>query len=309
MSLVMKLSQSLVKTESTYGVDPTPSASADGVVLEDVSPSFPNEVIDPEPSTGTLTKPKPLHGRKLSQLEFSIPIKGSGTAGTAPEWGPLLEACGFQEFIVASTSVTYAPRSTGVGSVTIYYYMDGLLYEMNGCRGTVAFDFTAGQRGMMNFTMTGHPVAPVDAAIPAVSNLDLTVPPIVRSASFTIGGYAGVVAQVTCDMQCQVVPNDSVNGTDGYGEVFISNRQPQGSINPEITLVATHDWWAEWEDGDANTLSLTLGATAGNIATFTGLGTVYRELGMEDRSGVAVHSIPISFSGAVGNDDINLVLT
>ena len=43
------------------------------------------------------------------EVTFEVEMAGSGTAGTAPAFGPLLKACGNSETIVTDTSVTYAP--------------------------------------------------------------------------------------------------------------------------------------------------------------------------------------------------------
>jgi len=50
-------------------------------------------------------------GPRFAEIAFEVSIAGSGTAGTAPSWGPLLKACGFYESLVASTSATYGPRT------------------------------------------------------------------------------------------------------------------------------------------------------------------------------------------------------
>ena len=61
-------------------------------------------------------------------------LAGSGTAGTAPRYGALLQACGLSETIVASTSVTYAPVSSAFSSATIYFNNDGIRHILTGCR-------------------------------------------------------------------------------------------------------------------------------------------------------------------------------
>ena len=44
-----------------------------------------------------------------SELDFEVELAGSGAAGTAPAWGPLIRACGMSETITAATDVKYAP--------------------------------------------------------------------------------------------------------------------------------------------------------------------------------------------------------
>lgn len=308
MTLLRFRSVLLAKTEVTPGVDPTPDGTNDAIVVEDLQLAWPNELIEPRRLKSTIGRAAPIQGRKYGTLTFNVPIAGSGSAGTAPDWGPLIEACGFGEAIAGGTSVTYTPESPDHESLTIYAYRDGLRYAFTFCRGNVAFSFPAGQRAMMAFTFSGLPVDVVDAALPAVT-VDSTAAPVVTGASFTVGGYAGVISELLCDMTNDVQMTDSVNGSDGYGGPVIVDRNAQGSMNPEATLVATHDWWSDWEDGTGQALTLTVGATAGNISTFTAPSVVDRELTETDRAGVLTYDIPISYAESSGNDEVSLVLT
>ena len=317
-SLLSRVSETLVKLESTYGTDSTPSASANAVVMEEATWAPVAEVIDPNPLRATLSRVAPIQGRKIGRFTCSVPIKGSGTAGAVPEWEPLLLACRFSQTIVGATSVTYKP-STGAftgtdstekhGSCTIWHYMDGTLIKMNGCRGNVVFRFPAGERAMMDFDLMGALVDEADSAVPTVSNLDATIALPCKSMSFTINSYAGVISSLECDMGNNVQPSDSVNGSDGYGDVEIVARNPTGSMNPERTLIATHDWWSEWEDGTSMALTMALTGSAGNICTFTAPAVIDREITPGDRNGKAIYDIGISYSGSSGDDEVSLALT
>src|SRR3989304_4563589 len=52
-------------------------------------------------------------GAQMAEITFGVELKGAGGAGATPALGKLLKACGFSETVVASTSVTYDPISTG----------------------------------------------------------------------------------------------------------------------------------------------------------------------------------------------------
>jgi hypothetical protein len=53
-----------------------------------------------------------LVANKRVSITFDVELSGSGTAGTAPAFGPLLKAAGLSETVVAITSVTYAGVSS-----------------------------------------------------------------------------------------------------------------------------------------------------------------------------------------------------
>jgi hypothetical protein len=51
-------------------------------------------------------------------ISFDVYLKGSGAAGTPPEWGDLIRACGFSETITA-VAVPAAPEALAAGTSTI----------------------------------------------------------------------------------------------------------------------------------------------------------------------------------------------
>ena len=101
-------------------------------------------------------------------MNFKVELVPSGTAGTAPAWGPLLRACACAQVIVAGTSVTYNPISDNHESVTIHLWIGGTRYVLNGARGTCIFRLNAQGIPYMEFAFKGLFAVPseVDAADP-----------------------------------------------------------------------------------------------------------------------------------------------
>ena len=119
----------LVKKETTYNTDAAPVAANDALLIG--NPSWSHEGLRMnERNTVKNTNGVNQHifGGTLKTISLEIELKGSGAAGTAPEFGVLFEACSYDETIIPSTSVIYAPTSTTADqkSVTVYYYQDGL---------------------------------------------------------------------------------------------------------------------------------------------------------------------------------------
>jgi hypothetical protein len=309
MALLTKRYILLAKIESTYNVDASPINSTNGMVVEELKLEWPTEVVDGGRVGFSISPRAPIHGRKYGKMTFNVRVAGSGGAGIPADWGPLLEACGFDETIVGGTSVTYDPMSPpDIASVTIYANRDGLLYKFTGCRGNVKFDWPAGKPAMMTFEMWGHAVAVSDDPIQNII-VDSTVAPVVINSSFTIGSYAAVISSLSIDMQNDMQMTDSVNGADGYAEAAIVGRNALGTMDPEATLVATRDWWSKWEDGTQEALSIVIGVTAGNIATFTAPKCTHRELVEGDRNGILTYDIPFTCAGFTGDDEVSLVMT
>lgn len=297
----------LAGVEGAYGVDPTLTAT-DAVLIENPSLSFQANMHDRAVTKPSIGKFQALYGGTLAQLTFDAEVKGSGTAGTAPEFGPLLRACGFGETVVPVTSVTYAPVSTAIESATIYYYQDGKRHILTGCRGTVSGAFETGQPGRLSFTMTGHH-AVADVALIAPT-YDATVPPVVLGATFSVDSFAAVVAAVNFDLGATVATPPSVGASDGFAEIRITGRDVVGSFDPEDGLLATYDWVSKWKTGASGALSLgSIGATAGNIVDVDMGQTYYKEIGQGDRDGIRALDISCGFAESTGDDEISLAFT
>lgn len=298
----------LAKIESTPGTDPTPDGSNDALLCENVRPRFPADLIERVGSVGTLSRVAPVLARTRGEIAFDVELAGSGAAGTPPDWGPLIRACGFEQTVASGVSVTYTPRSSGFETVTLYLYRTGLLYKLTYCQGTVQLTAAAGGRPMLSFNMMGIPDVAA-GTIPTGPTLQGTVPPVVKSAAFALGGYAATIASIGIDMQCDVQFVDDVNGASGFGGTSYVGRNPIATIDPLAVAPGTHNFWSKWQTGASEALTITLGATAGNIFDIDAPACVRRELNEQERNGALAYTIPIALSRSSGDDEIAIVCT
>lgn len=284
----------LAKIESTYGTDPLPDGT-NAIALASPVQANPAEQARqterPVIRGGSIGKGAPIFGGSLFGITIEVEIKGSGDAAdTPPEFGVLLRACGFEETVNVGTSVVYAPRSTSHEACTIWYYQDGTRFRVTGCRGNVSFRGEVGQVMIATFTMVGRKTTgdPTDVSQPTPT-LDSATPPVFLAENFlSLGAYNPVFTEWSLDMQNEVSPGENANASDGYGEVRIGARDPRGSINPEMTLVATQDWIDDWEAGNTKALSLQLGTAGGNRFQCSIPVMRYMEPSFDDRNGTRV---------------------
>jgi hypothetical protein len=300
----------LLKLESVYKTDPTPSASTDAILVEslDVAPSGLRMIDRPviEASIGTRQS---IYGGTLYNITFSMEVKGSGAAGTAPECGAALQCCGFLETVSAGVSVAYTPVSTGIKSCTIWRYFDGHLEKYSGCRGTVSFAGEVGGKGMLNFTFTGHKMAHTDTAL-ATPTYDAAVPVPIIGGAFSADSYAAVISALSFDMGNTVGLPPDWNSANGFAEIIVSKRNPVGSFNPERVLLATHNFFTLFESSGTAALSTgPIGSTAGQIWTLTAPAVSYTGMGEGDREGKAIYDIPIKYNYGSGDDELALTFT
>ncbi|MBF0383627.1 MAG: hypothetical protein HQL69_21610, partial [Magnetococcales bacterium] len=182
----------LAKTEVTYGVDPVPTGGADAMLLHNVTinPLVANEITRDLVGRG-LGAQEAILAEKHETLSCEVELTGSGTAGDAPAWGPLLKACGFAETINAGVDVVYTPLSDNISSVTIYIYRDGNLHKMVGARGSVGIKITAQQIPYITFEFVGLRAAPVAEAFPAPDFSNFQKPEVVNMANTTTSTLHG----------------------------------------------------------------------------------------------------------------------
>ena len=77
--------------ESVEGTYETPAAGTDAVLVENLRIQFNPNIIQTDEVTGSLDSRGPIAGGMSAQISFDVYLKGSGSAGSAPEFGELLK--------------------------------------------------------------------------------------------------------------------------------------------------------------------------------------------------------------------------
>jgi hypothetical protein len=285
--------------------------ATDFLLVENLSFKPDIEMLDrnfKRPTLDTLSK---IAGKKRGEVTFSVPIKGSGTGGVpdVPR-GAILLASGFSE-----TGSTYAPISakpTGYSSpaktCTVCFQNDGLQIRLTGCIGNPKFKLKAGNIAMMEVSLKGVYEAPSDVALTAAT-YSAIADLIFQSSSFSFDSVSTFVID-TLEIDCgnEVVERPNTLVAAGFGGYLLTGRNPVGSIDPELTLVATYNFLAK-VGGTPASLSAVLGASAGNIATFTLPKTQITGVEFGERNGIAVANCKLAFNQNTGDDWLGLVFT
>ncbi len=295
----------LAKPETTYGVDSVPTASANAILAELADVQIigrPLERNNVKPYFGKLAT---VNVGDALRLDFLTELKGSGAVGTAPEIGALFRGCGFTESITPVTKVDYDPNSNTdtSESLTIYFYLDGLLHKMLGCRGTFSLDVKAGEYGKVKWTFTGLYAKPTDQAI-VTGTYNPTVPPRFLSAAFAIDAYAAIIATLSINCGNIIAKKTDANQATGIREYFIKGREVTGSIDPEAVFIATKDFYTMWEQSSRVTFTATLGQVAGNKCIITGPKVSLGDMKYGDREGILTLQQTLNFTPNAGNDEV-----
>ena len=312
MALLLRKRLILVETESTYGTDPTPDG-ADAVLVRDLSitPQS-SDVVSRDLIRPYLGASQQLLANTKVECTFSVELAGSGAAGTAPQYGKAIQACGLSETIAANTSVTYEPESSAFNSVTIHYNIDGVRHKVTGCRGNLTLNATVGEIPSLDFSFTGIYNAPDDTALPTPTYANQDDPLIFKNgntSSFQLLSYAGALQSISMDLGTSLVYRELVGGTK---EVLITDRAVSGSVSIEAVLMATKDFFAAAVDDDAalGNLQFTHGATAGNIVQFVSAKVDIGDVSYGDQDGIAMLEIPyVCVPDSAANAEFDLIYT
>lgn len=318
MALLLRKRVILIETEAAYGVDADTETGvdvdgADAVLVSDLS-------ITPQSSdvvSRNLIRPylgasQQLLANTKVECTFSVELAGSGTAGTPPQYGKALKACGLHEAAIANTSVTYEPRSTNFGSVTIYYLIDGVRHKVTGCRGTFSISASVGDIPTINFSFTGIYTPPTDSALvtPTYANQD---DPLLfkngNTTSFQLLSYAGALQSFAFELGNSLVYRELVGGSK---EVLITDRAATGSVSIEAPLTDTFDYFEKAVDDDValGNLQFTHGTVAGNIVQFLSANVDIGDVSYGDQDGIAMLEIPYTcVPNTAANTEFDLIYT
>jgi len=307
--MIVKRAQLAAKIESVEGTAETLTGAEAFLAM--------NINFNPEIAMGTrdnvsasLSNFSQVPGARKATMEFDVELKGSGTAGTAPALGKLLKACGFGETVVAITSVTYLPASTGISSLTLAMYNDGVIYKVWGARGNVSLKLEKGKPGMLHFVFTGADFSVTDGVLLTTGvTYEATKPQAFLDATLTIDSYAALVGTLEFNMNNEVALREDINASSGHKSAVITARKPSLSIDPEAVLVATYDFFGKWRSGNEGALSLVLTGSAGNICTITAPKVQYTGAKLADKSGLRGLGIDCQLNRNAGDDELSIAFT
>lgn len=298
----------LAKPEATYGVDAAPAAASNAILCRGITPQpLVGEFVERSLMRPYFGNSGQVNVANHSEIEFEVELQGAGAAGTAPKWGPLLRGCGFSETIVAATSVTYAPVTNDQESLTIWYYLDGLLHKLTGARGSVSFGLSAKQIPVMRFKFVGKYNAPTDTPVAVGAVFTGFIDPVAvnktNTTTWSLHGVSANMQSFDIDIANEVIFRALVNDES----VYITDRKPSGTATFEMTSVATKDWFATVVAGTLSALQMTHGTTAGKIIEISGPKVQLMNPQYQESDSITMMSASLAFQPNAGNDEITIV--
>jgi hypothetical protein len=375
----MKFAAVAAKIETTPGTDSiggTPLAA--DYIGTDCEIQFDPQVLDIPEYNGSLDRTARQIGGLRPRLRLRMPLRGSGTAGTAPEWGRMLLASTFGETVTSSavgaptaatagttTTVTaatpfgttaqqyrgmplslagdqtgttaitnytaarvitvgdtrtamttsttlqipvnvlYSPTSdeSVYKTLTIYVYMDGLLWVFTGALGTASLELTAGGIGYWTFELRAQFASKTATALPALAATQANariavVPPRWVLGRSQFNRTRSQVRALTLNAGVNVILPDDPESAEGYGPAVPVERAIGGSIDPYMESTTGVGLLNNFRGGTAMPFMAIIGSTAGNRFAVTVPSAKATAFDPGNREGLGTHAVSFDADGA-----------
>lgn len=223
--------------------------------------------------------------------------------------------------IVAATD-TYNIKASALYSPASLNLLPGTSYMLQNSRqaGTNArlwkamtavanLEFTIAPRapGRMQATVTGKLVgAPSEISPPSTVNFDPTNPVAFRGGESHLGGNRFKFNEITIDLGQNLVLGDDGGDLYGYDGAVSTIRRPTGTMNPDMTELASYDAFTDWDTLVEKPMWLSWGTISGNRVSV--LMPALQNMGPNptDVDGRAAEEIPVKLNGI--DDEIHICI-
>ena len=264
----------LAKIETIAGTDAAPTGATNALLVSDMSITpLDAKNIDRALVRGFFGGSEQLVGTASVKVSFTIELAGSGTAGTAPAMGQLLQAVAIAEASLTSPSrVEYSPVSTGLKTATIYYYDDGVLHKLLGAMGTCTLGAKVGERPTLKFEFTG-----LDGGVSAASAsgsftawqkpvaiTKANVVDITLGATYSLGALSGGTVYPSTGLEINLGNTVAYTPLLSSEQVDITQRETTGSVELDLTAAQEVAFMSSVKSNTTQSLAFTIGTTSGN---------------------------------------------
>ena len=185
----------------------------------------------------------------------------------------------------------YAPITSPIPSLTIEVFWDGIKYSFLAGRGDLSMRGRAGQSGMFSFNFNAMFNTKSDAAVPSTDAYQSVRPPIYKGGVAKLNRLAAAISEFNLQSGMRMVFPDDPNAQEGFGAPQHVGRKMKLSLDPQMTLVATADPFADMRAGTKRIFHGRWGTVAGNRVGITVPQFQVLRAGPAERNGILVERI------------------
>lgn len=309
----------LLKLETTYATDPTPTAAADALLLKNFKIDTEIKKVPRELIRNWFGKDPGLVAYSMIKGSFSVELAGSGAAGTAAMWGRMLRTSGFAETVSAGQRVDYTPISAALESATMYAYDSGVQKKCLGLRSNITgMRLLHSQRPEMDFEFLA-----IDGSDTAVSTPALTLTPwkapipintantglVTLGCTYSAGTLTGGITYPSKGLE--------VTGLGGSlefqellgGEVVdFSGRDAKARVTFDLTAAQEITFLTSLKAGTTQSIGVLHGSAAGyKIINYFPVAEMLGLTKDEGQAGKRLITVDFGLNFSAGNDEWRIV--
>jgi len=306
------------KIEAVEGVAEAITVADGGILVSEPTFSLDFEKVSRNIVTASLSKYNDLIGKTAAKVSFKYEFKGSPdglaySASNVPALSQYLRACGYAETVdttPSSENVAYDPASSGVPSITLWLYEDGLIKKIRGARGNFSVSGSDGGNVIFSFEFTGVFDGVVDGALISPT-YEATVPPQLKNAPFSYDSVSTFVkSSFTFDQNNTVTLREDFSNAEGYVSAVITDRDPRLKVDPEMELVATYDFHGKMLSHNQASLSIgDIGSVQYNKGKITAPKAMITGFNEAERAGIEVADLELQLCRDTGDDEVQFLFS
>ena len=309
----------LAKIETTSGTDATPTGAANAILVKEyTAPAYVANNIDRNLVRGYFGSSEQLVGTAYATSAMTVELAGSGTAGTAPAWSPLLQACGFAESLLTTPSrVEYSPISAGQKTSTIYWHDDGVRHIKTGCIGNLKISAKVGGTLDGQFDFMGVYNTITATANPSGTFTSWKVPPaltkanvvdVTLGATYATGVLTGGTVYPSTGLTLDLGNNNQFTPLLSSESMDITDRDVVGTVEFDLTAAQEVTFMASVVANTTQSLAMTIGTVAGNKVVIYAPSVQMINPKKSSLNGRRTVSYDLRLLPVSGNDELKLIL-
>lgn len=309
----------LAKLETTAGTDAVPTGGANAMLVKEctITPLESNNV------DRALIRPyfgasEQLVGPGLVRATFTVELQGSGTAGTAPAWWPLVQACAFADggTLTSPARNELLPVTDSLKTVTIYYNDSGVLHKLVGAMGSFQLEAMADAIPVLKFNFIGVDGGIATGALPALTLTAWKTPYVVSpstavdvtlGATYAAGAFSGGTAYTSTGLMLDAGNATGLTTFVSRQAVDITDRQASGKVELELTAAQEVALMTVVKDNTLQSVAFQVGLVAGRKIMLHAPGVQLTNPTKGDRNGVRVIGFDLRVTPVAGNDELRII--
>jgi hypothetical protein len=297
----------LLKAETTEGIDAGPTVGADALQVLNYQPTF----MDADKKVRAIEKayfgadPVALTSFKRG-CTFDMEMGGSGTKAGVPPWMLATRFCGFGVPVTnSSTGVSQSPTSS-VPSATHWAFLDNLLLQSLGMRGSVGFKVADDDYPTLSFNLLGVPpqtlAQETAPGTPTITGYNAPVLSSSQNSAFMLAGYAAPLRSWEMNSNSDVALRSLIGPAD---RINYANRAWRGNIIIELPDLASQNYFSAVRPGTTMPAQFTNGTMTGQVIGIAAPALqVSDNVTLSEEQGKVMCNLPVTALAVQGNDEI-----